>query len=107
MVVFFTSTMILVLSYIFFPFIIHHNFITDWNKDWKPGPYPQTEEERIAAAKKYGLRVEDYKPFPDDGFGYGDYPDIGKIGTGSKDPFENWDIPEVRRNYGEPVSILF
>ncbi len=25
-------------------------------KDYKPGPYPKTNEERIAAAKKYGLR---------------------------------------------------
>lgn len=39
----------------------------DWNKDWKPGPYPETEEERKAAAKKYGLLPEDYKPYPDDG----------------------------------------
>jgi hypothetical protein len=25
-------------------------------KDYKPGPYPKTEAERIAAAKKYGLK---------------------------------------------------
>jgi hypothetical protein len=25
-------------------------------KDYKPGPYPKTEEERLAAAKKYGLK---------------------------------------------------
>jgi hypothetical protein len=25
-------------------------------KDFKPGPYPKTEKERIAAAEKYGLR---------------------------------------------------
>ena len=28
-----------------------------FTKDFKPGPYPKTEEERIAAAKKYGLRL--------------------------------------------------
>ena len=26
-----------------------------FTKDFKPGPYPTTEEERIAAAKKYGM----------------------------------------------------
>ena len=25
-------------------------------KDYKPGPYPKTEAERIAAAKKYGMK---------------------------------------------------
>jgi len=25
-------------------------------KDFKPGPYPKTEAERVAAAKKYGLK---------------------------------------------------
>lgn len=39
----------------------------DWNKDFKPGPYPKTEEERAAAAKKYGLQRHEYKPYPDDG----------------------------------------
>lgn len=32
-----------------------------------PGPLPQTEEERRAAAKKYGLLPEEYKTYPDDG----------------------------------------
>lgn len=82
------------------------NFI-DWNKDWKPGPYPVTEEEKVAAAKKYGLRREDYKPYPDDGFGFGDYPDLGQIGMESKDPFEDWDMPELKRNFGEPVHEYF
>ena len=27
-----------------------------WPKDVKPGPFPKTEEERIAAAKKYGMK---------------------------------------------------
>lgn len=34
-----------------------------WNRDWKPGAYPETPEEREAAAKKYGMRVEDYEPY--------------------------------------------
>lgn len=44
------------------------NCISDWNKDYKPGPYPQTEKERIAAAKKYNLLPEEYKPYADDGW---------------------------------------
>lgn len=41
--------------------------ILDWNKDFKPGPFPQTEEERRAAAKKYGLLPEDYRTYREDG----------------------------------------
>lgn len=43
-----------------------------WNKDFKPAPYPVTEEERAKAAKKYGIPLEKYEPYPDDGTGYGD-----------------------------------
>lgn len=34
-----------------------------------PGPYPETPEEKAAAAKKYNMIVEDYKPYPDNGEG--------------------------------------
>jgi hypothetical protein len=30
--------------------------LAGFTKDFKPGPYPQTEAERIAAAKKYGMK---------------------------------------------------
>jgi NADH dehydrogenase (ubiquinone) 1 beta subcomplex subunit 8 len=76
-----------------------------WNKDWKPGPYPRTPQERAAAAKKYGLRVEDYEPYPDDGMGYGDYPMLPRIAADSRSPLETWDMPELRRNFGEPVHV--
>ena len=79
------------------------HFFIDWNKDWKPGPYPKTEKERIAAAKKYGLRLEDYRPYPDDGMGYGDYPMLPRVSTEGKDAYESWDMPEIKRNFGEPV----
>lgn len=39
----------------------------DWNKDFKPGPLPQNEEERRAAAKKYGLLPEEYQIYENDG----------------------------------------
>lgn len=74
-----------------------------WNKDWAPGPYPKTQEEREAAAKKYGLRIEDYEPYPDDGTGLGDYPKLPEISMEGKDAYENWDIPALKRNFGEPV----
>jgi len=76
-----------------------------WNKDWKPGPYPRTPEERAAAAKKYGMRLEDYQPYPDDGLGYGDYPMLPRVAAEARDPTEIWDMPEIRRNFGEPVHV--
>lgn len=52
---------------------------SDWNYQYKPGPYPKTPEERAAAAKKYGLTMEEYQPYPEDQ-GYGDYPKLPDIG---------------------------
>lgn len=77
---------------------------SDWNKDYKQGPYPQTEEERVAAAKKYNLQPEEYKPYPDDGVGYGDYPHLPDIPDETKDPYYPYDMPEMKRNFGEPVN---
>ncbi|GIX74896.1 NADH dehydrogenase 1 beta subcomplex subunit 8, mitochondrial [Caerostris extrusa] len=73
-----------------------------WNKDWKPGPYPRTKEERITAAKKYNMLPEDYEPYPEEE-GYGDYPMFEKFHMESRNPFEAYDYPELKRNYGEPV----
>lgn len=42
-----------------------------WNKDYLPGPCPKTDEEKAAAAKKYGIPLEEYRTYPDDGSGYG------------------------------------
>lgn len=72
-----------------------------WNKDWKPSPYPQTQAEREAAAKKYGIPVEQYQPYPDDGTGNGDYPILPDISTERKDPHYPYDYPEMRRNFGD------
>lgn len=49
------------------------------------------------------MRVQDYEPYPDDGSGYGDYPMIKPVGELEKNPWEAWDFPERRRNYGEVV----
>ncbi|CAH1273209.1 Hypp5066 [Branchiostoma lanceolatum] len=71
------------------------------SKDELPGPYPRTPEEWAAAAKKYGMRAEDYQPYPDDGTGYGDYPMLPEEGVESKDPWVDWDDKWHRRNFGE------
>jgi len=78
-----------------------------WNKDWRPGPVPKTETQRRAAAKKYGLIPEDYETYPDDGFGYGDYPKLPIISAESRDPHYNFDMDEWKRNYGEPLHVDF
>nr|XP_018902519.1 PREDICTED: NADH dehydrogenase [ubiquinone] 1 beta subcomplex subunit 8, mitochondrial [Bemisia tabaci] len=76
-----------------------------WNKHWKAGPYPKTEEERIAAAKKYNLLPEEYEPYEDDGWGWGDYPKLPPISIINKDHWEPWTCPEDRRDYCEPLII--
>ncbi|KAA0195767.1 hypothetical protein HAZT_HAZT006136 [Hyalella azteca] len=92
---------------IFFPLVQGVRSAAHWNDDWKPGPYPKTEAERIAAARKYGLLPEDYEPYPDDGWGYGDYPKLPIVSAESRDPYEDYDFPEYRRNFGEPVHADF
>ena len=84
--------------------ILSIDWLTDWNRDWMPGPYPKTQEEREAAAKKYGLRVEDYEPYPDDGFGYGDYPKLPRVSGEARSPYEIYDMPSLKRNFNEPVK---
>ncbi|XP_010331477.3 NADH dehydrogenase [ubiquinone] 1 beta subcomplex subunit 8, mitochondrial [Saimiri boliviensis] len=72
-------------------------------KDELPGPYPRTPEERAAAAKKYNMRVEDYEPYPDDGMGYGDYPKLPDRSQHERDPWYDWDQPDLRVNWGETM----
>ncbi|XP_020822300.1 NADH dehydrogenase [ubiquinone] 1 beta subcomplex subunit 8, mitochondrial isoform X1 [Phascolarctos cinereus] len=76
-------------------------------KDMLPGPYPRTPEERAAAAKKYNMRVEDYEPYPDDGFGRGDYPKLPDHSQHGRDPWYDWDHSELRLNWGEPMHFDF
>lgn len=74
-----------------------------WNKDMKPGPYPRTQQEREAAAKKYNLPIEQYEPYPDDGMGYGDYPKLKDENDDQRDPYYPYDYPELKRNFNEPL----
>nr|CAH7730570.1 unnamed protein product [Callosobruchus chinensis] len=78
-----------------------------WNKDYKPGPYPTTEAEKLAAAEKYGLHPSEYKPYPDDGQGRGDYPNLPLVSGDARDPFYPWDNPELKRNFNEPMHDNF
>ncbi|XP_075733127.1 NADH dehydrogenase [ubiquinone] 1 beta subcomplex subunit 8, mitochondrial-like [Rhipicephalus microplus] len=77
-----------------------------WNKDWRPGPAPQTEEEMRAAAKKYKMLYEDYKVRAEsEGLTWSDYPKLPTVTAGSRDPEDDYDFPTLKRNYGEPVNI--
>ena len=75
-----------------------------WNYMWKPGPYPINDEERAAAAKKYGMLLEDYKPNEDMDAMMGDYPNLPIEPQAEKNALYDWDCPEYRRNYGEPLQ---
>lgn len=77
-----------------------------FEKDFFPGPYPKTEEERLKAAKKYGMQPEDYKPWENhDKWGSGDYPEIQPIGEDLKSEYEVWDDKSTKTNFNEPVSF--
>ncbi|XP_040293532.1 NADH dehydrogenase [ubiquinone] 1 beta subcomplex subunit 8, mitochondrial [Bufo bufo] len=80
---------------------------SDLPKDLLPGRYPKTEAERAAAAKKYNMLLEDYKPYPDDGMGYGDYPMLPDKSQEERDPWYKWDYAVSRRNWGEVMHWDF
>merc|ERR1712212_976613 len=75
-----------------------------WNYLWMPGPYPKTEEEMCAAAKKYCMIREDYVPHPDDGNGTGDYPDLGRCSGRKRPRLAWWDDEDFKRNFGTPMQ---
>merc|ERR1712071_136305 len=68
------------------------------------GAYPETEAERAAAARKYGL-LQDYETYPNDGTGFGDYPKLPLVSNDQRDPYTNWDYPDLKRNFGEPMHV--
>lgn len=74
-----------------------------WNKDFKPAPYPQTQKEREASAKKYGIPVDKYEVYPDNGLGYGDYPKLPNDSVDTRDPYYAYDYPEFKRNFNDPM----
>lgn len=74
-----------------------------WNKDFKPALYPETQKEREASAKKYGIPIEQYEVYPNDGEGYGDYPKLKDESVDQRDPYYTWDYPEHRRNFQDVI----
>ncbi|KAH0624371.1 hypothetical protein JD844_031774 [Phrynosoma platyrhinos] len=77
-------------------------------RGWKAvAPGGARAEERAAAARKYNMRVEDYEPYPDDGMGYGDYPKLPDRSQQERDPWYDWDHPDLRRNHGETMHWDF
>lgn len=74
-----------------------------WNKDFKPAKFPETQKEREASAKKYGIPIEKYETYPDDGMGYGDYPKLKNESVELRDPYYAYDYPEHKRNFNDPI----
>lgn len=74
-----------------------------WYIDQKPGPFPVTEEEKIAAAKKYNMLREEYEPYPDGT--YGDYPKLPIQSINERDVYYPWTDTYHRRMHSEPVRI--
>lgn len=84
------------------PFLVLHR-LQHWNKDYIPGPLVETQKHQELVAKKYNLLPTDYKPYADDGLGYGDYPHLPDVSVESLNPYYPYDYPESKRNHGEPV----
>jgi len=62
-----------------------------------------TPEKRAQLAAKWNLRPEDYVPMNDYEFNIGDYPKIPYESIKHRDPHYDWDDPQLRRNWGEPM----
>ncbi|XP_055293156.1 NADH dehydrogenase [ubiquinone] 1 beta subcomplex subunit 8, mitochondrial-like [Moschus berezovskii] len=72
-------------------------------KDMLQGSYPKTLEEQVATAKKYNIQVEDEEPWLDDGImGYGNYLKFPDSSQQERDPWCDWDHPDLMLNWGEP-----
>uniref|UniRef100_A0A8B9YQ50 Uncharacterized protein n=1 Tax=Bos mutus grunniens TaxID=30521 RepID=A0A8B9YQ50_BOSMU len=71
-------------------------------KDVLPGSYPKTLEEQVTIAKKYNMQMEDEEPWLDDGMGYGNYLKFPDSSQQERDPWCDWDHPDLMLNWGEP-----
>ncbi|XP_068977174.1 NADH dehydrogenase [ubiquinone] 1 beta subcomplex subunit 8, mitochondrial [Bombus flavifrons] len=78
-----------------------------FEKKYLPGPYPQTEEEWIAAAEKYNMHIDEYKAYAPDKDSLIDYPNVPMISAEAKDPYYPWDHPGPRICYGETLPKRF
>merc|ERR1712243_69999 len=84
-----------------------HRAASGPSKDMLPAGYPETPEQLAAAARKYNMTLEDYKPYADNGEGFGDYPQLPNRSQHERDPWYEWDDPELRRNWNEPMHWNF
>ncbi len=50
---------------------------------------------------------EDYEPYPDDGDGKGDYPWLKPSSGDSRSGLIDWDLPEMKRNFNEPLPLHY
>ncbi|XP_055543462.1 NADH dehydrogenase [ubiquinone] 1 beta subcomplex subunit 8, mitochondrial [Wyeomyia smithii] len=76
-----------------------------WNKDFKPAKFPETDKEREAAARKYGLHPSEYQPYPNDGAGFGDYPKLPDTPVEARNPYYPYDFPELKRNLHDTLHV--
>lgn len=51
------------------------------------------------------MHPSEYQPYPDDGMGFGDYPKLKDESVERRDPYYPWDMPELKRNFGDPIHI--
>ncbi|XP_075254200.1 NADH dehydrogenase [ubiquinone] 1 beta subcomplex subunit 8, mitochondrial-like [Convolutriloba macropyga] len=66
-----------------------------------PDNYPVTAEDWMKSARKYGIPIEEYKPYPDDGYhNKGDYPDFAPVHGLSRDFWHDWDMPPTKSDWG-------
>ncbi|KAL0275964.1 UNVERIFIED_CONTAM: hypothetical protein PYX00_003660 [Menopon gallinae] len=72
-----------------------------WLRDNVPGPFPKTEEEKIAAAKKYGLLREEYEPYAHGCAG--DYPDLPTVSVDQRDDYVSWTDTYHKRMFNDPI----
>jgi len=78
------------------------------DRDFQPGPYPKTKEEREAAAKKYNLLPEEYEAYDPEIYdqGFGDYPKLPNITYNMKDPYYAWQYMPNYADYNHPIHIF-
>lgn len=69
------------------------------------GPYPKTPEEPATAAKKYiiwGWKTTSHTQMTDN-MGYSDCPKLPDHSWQERDPWYDWDRPDLRLNWDEPM----
>lgn len=75
-------------------------------EDQLPGKYPVTAEDWIKSARKYGIPIEEYEPYPDDGWqSVGDYPKFDPVHALSRDAWHDWQNPNYMTDWGHVMHV--